>query len=416
MSKIFFFSIPAWGHTNPTIPVVSELVKRGHTVRYYSFTQFKEKIEHTGAEFVCCDSYLPDLNKAEINRIKKVSTTQMTITDLETTARMDEMLSRDVKAWKPDCIVADSVCFWGKLIAKKYQLPFVCSTTTFAFNQHSSRYMQNSFRELADMILGLPKISRALKKLEPLGYHIKNAMEIVQNDNHTNTIVYTSRNFQPCAETFSDCYAFVGPSVKVPVCTDTGAQSQTSHSPSDSGAVSTIRSSSDAKRRKQIYISMGTILNEQIDFYKNCITALKDIDAEVIISIGNAVNPDSFGDIPKNISLFPSVDQIRVLTNTDVFLTHCGMNSISESLYLGVPVVMYPQTGEQKAVAKRTFEMGAGIYLKNGSAEEIRNSIMQVLSNTAYQKSAQKIKEDFQSCPGPAGAADFIEKIIRQDH
>lgn len=395
MSKIFFFSIPAWGHTNPTIPVVSELVKRGHTVRYYSFTQFKEKIEHTGAEFVCCDSFLPDLNESEINRIKKVSTTQMTITDLETTARMDETLSRDVETQKPDCIVADSVCFWGKLIAKKYQLPFVCSTTTFAFNQSSSRYMQNSFRELADMILGMPKISRALKKLEPLGYHIKNAMEIIQNDDQTNTIVYTSRSFQPCAETFSDCYAFVGPSIKTSPYADTDAMEH---------------------KRKQVYISMGTVLNEQISFYQNCISALKDIDADVIISIGNTVNPDTFRDIPENISLFPSVDQIEVLTKTDAFLTHCGMNSISESLYMGVPVVMYPQTGEQKAVARRTFEMGAGIYLKNGSAEEIRNSILQLLQNASCRKAAQKIKEDFRSCPGAAGAADFIEKIIRQNH
>ncbi|MGO5066829.1 hypothetical protein [Clostridium sp. LCP25S3_F8] len=36
MSKIVFFSIPAHGHTNPTIAVVDELVKRGNEVWYYS--------------------------------------------------------------------------------------------------------------------------------------------------------------------------------------------------------------------------------------------------------------------------------------------------------------------------------------------------------------------------------------------
>ena len=45
MKKIVFFSIPAHGHTNPTIPVVTELVKEGHKVWYYSFNEFKEKIE-----------------------------------------------------------------------------------------------------------------------------------------------------------------------------------------------------------------------------------------------------------------------------------------------------------------------------------------------------------------------------------
>ena len=30
MSRIVFFSIPAYGHTNPTVEVVRQLVRRGH--------------------------------------------------------------------------------------------------------------------------------------------------------------------------------------------------------------------------------------------------------------------------------------------------------------------------------------------------------------------------------------------------
>ncbi len=37
---------------------------------------------------------------------------------------------------------------------------------------------------------------------------------IVQNDNETDTIVYTTKEFQPMAESFSDRYAFVGPSIR----------------------------------------------------------------------------------------------------------------------------------------------------------------------------------------------------------
>lgn len=32
MKKIAFFCIPAHGHTNPMLPVASELVKRGNTL------------------------------------------------------------------------------------------------------------------------------------------------------------------------------------------------------------------------------------------------------------------------------------------------------------------------------------------------------------------------------------------------
>ena len=61
--KLAWFCIPAYGHTNPTIEVVRELVKRGHEIRYYSFEEFREKIEDTGAVFVSIDSYLPPLDK-----------------------------------------------------------------------------------------------------------------------------------------------------------------------------------------------------------------------------------------------------------------------------------------------------------------------------------------------------------------
>src|SRR5699024_11789292 len=68
MSKIAFFSIPAHGHINPTIPVVAELVKRGHQVWYYSFLEFQEKIEAAGARFIACDEYLPQISQKELDR------------------------------------------------------------------------------------------------------------------------------------------------------------------------------------------------------------------------------------------------------------------------------------------------------------------------------------------------------------
>ena len=51
MKKIAFFCIPAHGHTNPMLPVAAQLIKRGNSVRFYSFNEFKEKITATGAEY-----------------------------------------------------------------------------------------------------------------------------------------------------------------------------------------------------------------------------------------------------------------------------------------------------------------------------------------------------------------------------
>ena len=385
MKRIAFFSIPAHGHTNPMLPVAAELVRRGNTVRFYSFQAFSEKIKATGAVFVSCDPFLPELTGPEESNLKNVSTTEMTIQDIRITLRMDDFLGKEFAEFGPDVVYTDSVCFWGKLNAWKHQVPMVVSTSTFAFNQLSSQYMKNSPKELADMIFGLPKISRELKKLEPYGDHVKSALSLVESSNDTDSVVYTSQRFQPYAESFSDHYAFVGPSV-----------------------FSKLLPAKE-KERPLIYISMGTVINDRPDLYHKCIEALKDMNADIIISYGNAMDPKQLGILPDNVKAYPYVDQLEILSKADAFLTHCGMNSVSESLYMAAPMILYPQTAEQHAVARRVIDFGAGILLKEDSAAGIQKAVQKILNDAAYQKAAAECCADFRACPGVSGAAEFIE-------
>lgn len=385
MKKIACFCIPAHGHTNPMLPVIAELVKRGNIVRFYSFDEFNEKIKATGATFVSVDRFLPELSEGEMERLKNISTTEMTIQAIWTTCHMNDFLDEQFKEFEPDVIYTDSVCFWGKLAALKYHVPMVVSTSTFAFNQMSSQYMKYSLSEMADMIFGLPKISKALKALKPYGYHVKNALELVQSDNNTDSVVYTTKRFQPYAESFSNHYLFAGPSVFSKTIPAKNIQ------------------------RPLVYIAMGTIINDRPDLYEKCVNALRNLNVDVIISCGRTFDQSSLGDLPNNISIYPYVDQLEILSKASVFITHCGMNSVSESLYMATPMVLYPQTGEQQAVARRVTEIGAGLLLTDDSTDGIRIAVEEVLRNKNYVKSAKTCSDDFRSSSGPVGAATFIE-------
>lgn len=385
MKKIAFFCIPAHGHTNPMLPVAAELVKRGNEVKFYSFNEFEDKIKATGAQFVSCDSFLPELTEQEEEGLKNISATEMTIQDIRITLRMDSFLDEEFKSFCPDAVYTDSVCFWGKLNAIKHNVPMVVSTSTFAFNQMSSQYMKNSPKELADMIFGLPKISKELKTLEPYGYHMKNALSLIQSDNNTDSVVYTSKRFQPFAESFSDHYIFVGPSVFSDAVPD------------------------KTKERPLVYISMGTVINDRPDFYTKCIAALKDENVDVIISCGNTMNIETLGTLPDNVKVYPYVNQLDILSRASAFISHCGMNSVSESLFMATPLVLYPQTSEQKAVARRVTDMKAGVLLTDDSVNGIRNCVNEILNNTVYSKAAEDCSKDFRSCAGTSGAAEFIE-------
>ena len=116
--------------------------------------------------------------------------------------------------------------------------------------------------------------------------------------------------------------------------------------------------------------------------------------------------------VPQNVKVEPYVNQIEVLSQTSLFITHCGMNSASEGLYMGVPELLFPLTGEQQAVAARVAENGAGMQLTKEEAKDSRKLhkvIMDILDNDSYKQAALKMREEFLACPGPSGAADFIE-------
>ncbi|ROR25800.1 MGT family glycosyltransferase [Mobilisporobacter senegalensis] len=387
MSKIVFFCIPAYGHTNPTIPVVQELTKRGHEVWYYSFDMFRERIESAGAKFIRCDEYLPELRPEDEKKVGKDFAALIEMV-ADTTINLDKKVCQELQEFKPDCIVSDSVCFWGKLFAGKLNVQYICSTTTFAFNQYTAKLMKPGIGELIRSIVGMPRINKKMELLKASGYKVKNFISIIQNDNETNTIVYTSKEFQPMSETFSDKYAFVGPSV---------ADTETGEPKGES---------------RTVYISLGTVLNKNNEFYKNCIKALKDYNVNVIMSVGEKTDIFDFGEIPANFQIEHKVDQIKVLKKSDVFLTHCGMNSVNESLYNSVPMVLFPQHSEQALVAERTAELGAGLMLKGNKPNHIKNAIEQILNDDTYKESANKISISFKIAGGAKKAADTILMVI----
>lgn len=392
MGKIVFFCIPAQGHTNPTLGVVRELVRRGHEVWYYSYELLRRPIEEAGAKFVPCDAYDTErrLSPADGARVAKDMAFATKVL-VDTTLALDEGVCRDMARLKPDCIVADSMAVWGKAVALKLGVPFVSSTTTFAFNQHSSKVMKQGLGDLVKLLLAMPKVNRQVRRLRDRGYPIKSILDILQNDNDTHTIVYTSPGFQPCADTFSDRYAFVGPILRP------------------------ARERVEKTGEKLIYLSMGTVNNDLLPLYRECIASLGKLGHQVILSVGDQVELSAFGNLPEGVEVYPRVDQIAVLEQADVFVTHCGMNSASEGLYFGVPLVLLPQTSEQGGVAARVEELGAGLRPDKQTGAAISAAVTRLLAEPEFRENAAKIAAGFRACSGAEGAAEKIEKVLRSE-
>ena len=92
------------------------------------------------------------------------------------------------------------------------------------------------------------------------------------------------------------------------------------------------------------------------------------------------------------------------------------MNSVSESLYHGVPVVVIPQMGEQAIVGRRAEQLGTGLYLAKDDVtpESLRASVRHLLSDSRFREQAARVRESFHSAGGVERAVDAIIAFTRE--
>ncbi len=389
MATAIFFGSPAHGHTNPTLPVVTELVRRGERVIYYSLEEFQAEIEQTGATFRSYGSNYPfDPARSGENGFKVIYEL------LQVSQLVLENLLDEVKQTQPNYILYDSTATWGNYFAQILHIPCICSMTMFGITTR--------------LILGVPSlmlmgfhsqgyirqvdaIGRQLSKrygLEKIDY-----LRYMRSTGKIN-IVYTSRFFQPYESAFDDTYMFVGPSILPRPNAPTFPFEKLSGNP-------------------LLYISLGTIFNGRDHFYRTCLEAFADRNFQVVMSVGHHISVAELGTLPDNFIVQNVVPQLELLQHTKVFITHAGMNSASEALYYGVPLLAIPQATDQHYVAKRVAQLGAGKILtrEKVTAPLLRKYVGELFTNPGYAHTSVKIGKTLRQAGGYIRAVDEIENM-----
>ncbi|CAO3664296.1 unnamed protein product [Rhizopus stolonifer] len=105
-----------------------------------------------------------------------------------------------------------------------------------------------------------------------------------------------------------------------------------------------------------------------------------------------------------------------------LFITHGGFGSVSESLYQGVPVVIYPFFGDQHGTAIMAEESGFGRWLrkedllKNGNEMKGEDMVSEVLQDRQgeYKRTLQRFKAlvQIRSLHGVQRGADVVEEVL----
>lgn len=201
-------------------------------------------------------------------------------------------------------------------------------------------------------------------------------------------LVYTLREFQPFADSFpEEKFHFIGPSVYDRKDTDL-----------------------QSVPFGVIYISIGTILKSGGHFFRTCMAALGSEPVTVVLSVGS-FEIAKLGSIPENFIVQNHVPQMAVLKQASLFITHGGMNSVSEAMGRGVPMLVIPFVSNQPVNARQVEKMGLGKVLdyKSITADVLRDTAFTIMENQQFRKNLQKIQDKISCVPGNAGTVGIIE-------
>ena len=372
--KILFINLPYHGHVIPTIGLVHELVKAGHKVTYLMPYDWESKLQDSGADFLGYENN-PKLDKQIRNAFLKA----------------EEVIAAF------DLLIYEQFFFVGKHLAEKHGKKCVRIFTAPATNNELMRAFISSGGPMG--IFRIPLIGTLWTQdcVKGLGIKLKCSNwldEIVENPPDCN-LVYTLRSFQPFAEDFSEeQFHFIGPSVY--------------------------------DRKEEVFpilpkpvicISLGTILKGAEKFFHACVDAFQNENVTVVMSVGRSFDIAKLGKLPENFIVKNRIPQVAVLRQASLFITHGGMNSVSEAMVHGVPMVVIPFVSDQPANARQVEKLGLGTVLdyKGVTADNLRDAAFAIMGNQQIRENLQKIQNEIAHTRGNAGAVRIIEdiKILR---
>ncbi len=164
-----------------------------------------------------------------------------------------------------------------------------------------------------------------------------------------------------------------------------------------------------------IYASMGTILNGRLDVFRTIVAAVtKHKGLQLVLSVGDQVDPDQIGPIPSNAIIVKRAPQLELLKQSSVCITHAGLNTVLESLAQGVPQIAIPVTFDQPGVAVRIADKQTGVVttLDKLPADHLSTLLNEVLNNSTYRDNARKLQKAIAKANGLSVAADLVEKSL----
>jgi UDP:flavonoid glycosyltransferase YjiC (YdhE family) len=384
LSRFLFVVPPLVGHINPAAGMAAELAARGHQVAWAGQADLVRQLAGPDATVFNCA--VPELSMERTADLKGPAAFQF-LWESFLIPLADAMAPgvRDaITVFAPDVVVADQQAIAGGLIAEELGLTWVTSATTSA--------------ELMNPLAGMPKVALWLDAMiHAARCRIAGGQGSADpRFSPHGVLAFTTRELFGDGELPHQRVWLIGPSI------------------------SRRPSSPDFPwdwldpEKPAVLVSLGTAnLDAGERFLTTAVAALSGLAGKLQAIV---VDPAGVLDVSADhILVRRRVPQLELLKYLDAVVCHAGHNTVCESLWHGVPLVVAPIRDDQPIVAGQVVDAGAGLRVRFGrvTAPHLAEAIEAVLAeDNPFRPAAENISRSFQAAGGPHTGADHLEKLL----
>lgn len=382
--RVVFFSTPAYGHLQAVYPVLARLVRAGVRVDWYCTEAYRELVTKTCAHF---HPYCVDFSRYPLDRLT-ADFFSLYRGLLVLNRRCYLRYRREIRENPPDLLLYDSMCSFGKNLAKQFGLPSVCLCTTLAYNLPTLIFSNLFWPSLkltvkhALELLRLTLKEQCFRRREGLPGFSPLDLFVNRGDK---TLVFSPPEFQPFAQSFPPSFDFVGTTIRDRIEADSSIENC------------------------DIYLSLGSIFAARTGELERILETPLFRGKKVIVSAGYAA-----ADLQKRLgrerlTFLRRTEQLSLLGKTRLFVNHGGLNSVYESLYFGIFQLCLPQQEEQKLTALVAERKKFGLYVRDFSgltAEKVEKQ------RRACRPQIRKYQRILRAADGTTQACREISKLL----
>ncbi len=418
--KVLVTVVPLAGHVGPVSGLVAELVRRGHQVRVYSGSRYRERFTDLGADFVpwsAAREYdesdlgasFPGAERPGLRR----GITLVRDGFIGTAPGQAQDLCAELDREPSDVLVADPMSFGGVLTAELRKLPWAL-LNVLPFNQGF---------DSAPGFRGPPAHGALGRQRDRLRWLMYRAMTspFHRAYNRARAEVGLPRDPRPYGMAlFSDWLILAtgcpGLDVPRPDLPDVAhfvgriAPVGTTYP-----ALARDEAAADPSSPPLVVVTQGTSDVDPEDLLRPALLGLADLDVDVLATTGQRGRLDVGIATPPNARVVDVVDFASVLPKAAVVVTNGGWGGVLAALAAGVPLVIAPGGAADKPeIAARVAQFGVGVNLRKSrpKPDAVAQAVSEVLGNPAYQGRARGIATELERLGGVTRAADLLERLM----